>query len=76
VAGSSEPRRWGAILTWPVFFDSDGPRPLQDLTVDADTMASGVRATFRVNAGDRIDDTWLSCTETLRGGTDGSWRRR
>ena len=51
--------------SWPVFFDSDGPRPLQDLTVTPDADGLGVRATFRVAPGPG-DDTWLFVTETLR----------
>ena len=56
--------------SWPVFFDSDGPRPLQDLTVTPDADGLGVRATFRVTPGPG-DDTWLFVTETLRVEPDG-----
>jgi hypothetical protein len=56
--------------SWPVFFDSDGPRPLQDLTVTPDADGLGVRATFRVAPGPN-DDTWLFVVETLRVEPDG-----
>ena len=61
--------------SWPVFFDSDGPRPLQDLTVTPDTDGLGVRATFRVAPGPG-DDTWLLVTETLRVEPDGKLAAR
>jgi len=65
----------GQSSPWPVFFDSDGPRPLQDLTVTPDTDGLGVRATFRVAPGPG-DDTWLLVTETLRVEPDGKLAAR
>jgi hypothetical protein len=56
--------------SWPIFFDANGPRPLQDLTVTPDADGLGVRATFRVAPGPG-DDTWLFVTETLRVEPDG-----
>ena len=65
----------GQSSPWPVFFDSDGPRPLQDLTVTPDSDGLGVRATFRVTPGPG-DDTWLFVTETLRVEPDGKLAAR